>query len=321
MVDPFDPMKSRLDEVVKRLDRLTGHDAWLDVSDHHDRLRQVEQRLGHHSLHALHEQVEQLDEQVSKVTDESTDSAATARRLEARLRVLERRLRASGDIKAVDLDRWPARAQTLVTAIRRGAALRPKLLAANRKSTLEHRIGEPDRLRESRRRSIATAIEAARTIAGAELTDDDTWASAYSAWSGAVTAINEVTPRITAARETARDLRKQLNTAVAQHDAVKDAVEDGERARTALRLLVRTRLGEALRDDLLLPGWFETVLGPTVSPEHPEQWLRTAVDVVVYRLVHQVDDLAIALGDRPAESGWQQHEYTRLVGDCSMYRT
>ncbi len=106
--------------------------------------------------------------------------------------------------------------------------------------------------------------------------------------------------------------RREHNLAVAPHTK-------GLQARSTLAKKIRTRLGEILRDDLLMPIWFDRVLGPTAPANNTQEWLDTAVEVVLYRLMHHIEDPVLALGQRPDDTGGAQ-EYDRLLRRCARSR-
>ncbi len=62
---------------------------------------------------------------------------------------------------------------------------------------------------------------------------------------------------------------------------------------------VRAYLEDATDASWILPRWFEFVLGSGTPRKNREAWLRTAIDVIYYRIVYNVAHKIEALGDRP----------------------
>ena len=67
--------------------------------------------------------------------------------------------------------------------------------------------------------------------------------------------------------------------------------------------------------------WFTTVLGPTPPAHATEQWVKTAVDVLIYRVVYGVTDQIVAFGpeistdsDDELRRSWR-HAVARKLAD------
>ncbi|ANZ43060.1 hypothetical protein BBK82_27325 [Lentzea guizhouensis] len=83
---------------------------------------------------------------------------------------------------------------------------------------------------------------------------------------------------------------------------------------------MRARIEDAVARDLLFPAWFENMLGPAAPPGRADDWLYTATDVVLYRVLHGIDSPADALGPAPQEQGHRRTLHERLVVECAGYR-
>jgi outer membrane murein-binding lipoprotein Lpp len=294
--DPISRLQRQLDDLDERLNHLTGHNAFLDISEHEERLDGLERYVGRHYVGELAERVESLEHDLAEVTSTADDAASTSRRVEQRLRLLERRLRASGGTPAAELDKWPADFKALVAAVRTGRELSGHVLTDLQRASYVGRIDAPNYLRRLQVEKREKMIAYARTLASADPTDRQAWQEVRDAWPQLAKEFNELADRFNAAVDNAARAREEFDAAEARQREVAGRVQHGQQCYTKLLVRIRTRLVEALRDDLLLPMWFETALGPTTPTENTEQWLDTAVQVIAYRLIYQVDDQALALG-------------------------
>ncbi|CAL9329143.1 hypothetical protein [Streptomyces sp. enrichment culture] len=108
--------------------------------------------------------------------------------------------------------------------------------------------------------------------------------------------------RIGRLAESAESAQAELAADNGRRAKLATVLEAGERARTRLRVRLRSRLPDALTGTDLLPVWFTTALGPMAPPRRAEEWLETALDVLSYRVTYQVTDPVLALGSAPDRS-------------------
>ena len=94
----------------------------------------------------------------------------------------------------------------------------------------------------------------------------------------------------------------------------------GNEAVAEARATIRERVEDAVARDLLFPAWFENVLGPAAPPGKADDWLYTATDVVLYRLLHDITSPADALGQAPQDQGHRRSLHERLIVECAEYR-
>ena len=78
---------------------------------------------------------------------------------------------------------------------------------------------------------------------------------------------------------------------------------------------LRTRTDDAIRDAQLLPAWFTIVLGAHPPARDTEAWLRTAVDIVAYRMTYHVTDPTVALGREPSHEQPHRQSWYYTLGD------
>jgi chromosome segregation ATPase len=210
-------LQGQIEELVERLDRLTGHDSWMKLSSVTDRIDQLEGNVAYHSVEDIADRVDQLDRTVRKLTGTPDEPVVSTRQLDERLRLLERRTRLSAKTKNADLDTWPANVPKLLQAIRDGEAHRTQLLGDHQQAAYDYRIAEPERLEQQRQQHFKASAAAARAMAVAE--DTESWEQARTSWNTAAAAVRDIGPKLEEARENAAAERKKLGTALFEHNA------------------------------------------------------------------------------------------------------
>lgn len=124
--------------------------------------------------------------------------------------------------------------------------------------------------------------------------------------------LRELEPRKRAAEE-------NLEEFSARKSELAGAVADGHKAETELRGEIHGYLDEIYATDRIPPCWFGVAMGFAVSPTRTEQWLLTAVEVVLYRVVYGVVDNVNPLGVRPTDDE-RGAEHDQLKARCAEYR-
>lgn len=321
MTDPgVKSLRDEISEITDRLNRLSGYDEWLDVSGHNDRIERLEERVGHHSVSDLAEDLDRLRELVEEATSDTGQAATATQTLAERVRLMERRLRVSAQIPTVDLDQWPQGLMTLVKTVRAGRDAEADVLYVGRQNQLQGFIQWPDKLRETIRGHQAAAAEAARRLAELDPAAPG-WNAATRAWNSAIIDMKKVDEQLDEATERAATARENLAAANSLDKVAAPKVQRGKEAVAGLHTRIRTRISEAVRDDKLFPAWFETILGGGAPATGTARWLDLAVRVVTYRLVADVTDPVLALGDRPeVNAGWRRQDYDTLTRECRTMR-
>jgi hypothetical protein len=267
-------------------------------------------------MHELVDEIAQLHTSVNELSTTTEDVAGSVRGLADRIRLLERRLRSSGKIAVVDLDHWPTSCSLQATAIRAGKDAQSDVLQRELQDQWKAQINQPELLRNTMRANRATALDAARTLTELDHANIEGWQRAVNAWNIAITARAEAAKKLKEAEKAAQQARHELEAALARHKVAQPKVKLGTEARTALLIRIRTRISDAIHSDLLFPAWFEMALGSGAPTANTQSWIDTAVALVAYRLVNNIDDQVSALGQRPSGSGWQQKEHDELTRAC-----
>ncbi|MFD4642956.1 hypothetical protein ACFWN2_37000 [Lentzea sp. NPDC058436] len=264
-------------------------------------LKTLETRLDHAQTDAAHEQLSQTNQlkdttrKLTRTNDRVTELAESVHRLERLLVALNRKVRA-GETRRADFESWPEIETDAIARIFQGqeAYARRTFTPQEAKDTRKA-IAEYDR-------KAHEAIEAAESLTHLPANAESLWRKHYKQWH-AISARQrpEAPDDDTHARDTA-------------------AKSAGNEAIKRTRQQIRARIEDAVANDLLFPAWFENAMGPAAPPGRADDWLYTATDVVLYRLLHDITSPADALGPAPVEDGHRKTLHNRLTGECAEYR-
>ncbi|MCX2952584.1 hypothetical protein [Lentzea sp. NEAU-D7] len=281
----IDPVKA-LDGKVERLKK---------------ELKSLETRIDHAQTDAAHHQLSQANQlkdntrKLTKTNDRVTELAESVHRLERLLVALNRKVRASETQKA-DFDDWPEIDEAQLAKIHKG------------QEAYARRVFTPQEAKDTRKaiaeydRRALEAIDAAEALTHLPPSAETLWRKNYQQW---------------------RSITDQERPDAPDDDThAKDTVAKtaGNEAIGHVRQLIRARIEDAVARDLLFPAWFENMLGPAAPPGKADDWLYTATDVVLYRLLHGITSPADALGPAPQDEGHRKTLHNRLTGECADYR-
>ncbi|WP_439660097.1 hypothetical protein ACSHWB_00490 [Lentzea sp. HUAS TT2] len=281
----IDPVKA-LDDKIERLKK---------------ELKSLETRLENAQTDAAHDQLAQTNQikdnarKLTKTNDRVTELAESVHRLERLLVALNRKVRASETTKA-NFDDWPEIEPRQLDSIRAGQeAYARKTFTPQEAKDTRKAIAEYDK-------RALEAIDAAEALTHLPPTAEPLWRKNYKQWKAAATQHRPEAPD---------------DDTHAKDTVAKSA---GNEAIKRTRRQIRTRIEDAVANDLLFPAWFENMLGPAAPPGKADDWLYTATDVVLYRLLHGVTSPADALGPAPSEEGHRKTLHDRLTSECTDYR-
>lgn len=281
----IDPVKA-LDDKVERLKK--------DLKDLTARLDNAETDAAQNHLSATN-QIRDAKTKITKTNDRITELAESVHRLERLLVALNRRARAGGETQKADLDTWPEITPALIA----------KILAGQEAYAKKHQTKQE--LKDSRAQAAKfdakarEAIDAAEALTTLPATAESLWRTKYNEWR-----------TLTKAGE-----RPQISEEPVDDSHIKAA---GNQAVEEARTRIRARIEDAVARDLLFPAWFENALGPAAPPGKASDWLYTATDVVLYRLLHDIDSQADALGPPPQRQGHRRELHDRLIIECAEHR-
>ncbi|MEU2769328.1 MULTISPECIES: CopG family transcriptional regulator [Streptomyces] len=239
--------------------------------------------------------------------EESISATETGlERLTTRVSALERHLRQAEGAVVVDLDvDRGGKLRGLGLTIDEGLAAEEALLSAHQRDVLQLRITRYQQARQELSRHRTTLREAAVVLSCTQA-GDPRRKEAEQAFTKAAAEAQKCQERIGRLAESAQSAQAEQAADSARRASSAAAIEAGHRARTQLRVRLRSRLSDALTGTDLLPVWFTTALGPMAPPRRAEEWLETALDVLAYRVTYQVTDPVLALGSAPDTSRTRQ---------------
>lgn len=282
----IDPVKA-VDDKVERLKK--------DLNSLTTRIENAETTAAQQQL-STNNQIRDTNRKLTKSNDRVAELAESVHRLERLLVALNRKVRASETQKA-DFGDWPEIDHTLITRILAGQeAYARKTFTPQEAQDARKAIAKYDA-------KLQEAIDAAEGLTNLPPTAESLWRKKYADWQAFVKLGER--PEI-----------PDENT----HAADASAKAQGNEAVAEVRAKIRERIEDAVARDLLFPAWFENMLGPAAPPGRADDWLYTATDVVLYRLLHDVDSPADALGSAPREQGHRRTLHERLVVECAEYR-
>jgi hypothetical protein len=281
----IDPVKA-LDGKIERLKK--------DLKSLGDRIDNAQTEAAQQQLSTTN-QLRDTTRKVAKTNERVTELADSVHRLERLLVALNRKVRA-GETRKADFDSWPEIEKPLIARILAGQeAYARKTFTPQEAKDTRKAIADYDK-------AALAAIDAAEALTTLPPNAESLWRKKYKQWH-AIT-------------------RKQRPDAPDESGHAKDtaAKSAGNEAVAQARELIRTRIEDAVAQDLLFPAWFENMLGPAAPPGKADDWLYTATDVVLYRLLHDVTSPANALGAPPQEQGHRRTLHDRLIVECADYR-
>lgn len=304
-VEDFDDVSRQLSEISSELNELNNE---------------------HHRSHDAHEQeIESLQDDTRTLDRKVEALEDKLREMADQITALERRALNTSTERA-DLDTWTQTERDWASN-----ALRLFELSTMRLSD-EQRESKHNALRnaESSAERLATAedelVEAAKTLVNLDDRDPRT------------TAHQEAAAAYTRAKQKRSNLRLNGDRDWSQHIAdLRSVLDKDDRIRAKydaelqscradyrkLRREIRTRLETAVDSGAVLPVWFTTVLGPTPPAHETARWVKTAVDVLAYRVIYGVSDQLVALGPEIGDGvdatrcSWRR----RLAGQLAEYRS
>ncbi|MFI6100049.1 hypothetical protein ACIA8G_31250 [Lentzea sp. NPDC051213] len=281
----IDPVKA-LDDKVERLKK--------DLKSLGARLDNAQTEAAQQHLSQTN-QLRDTHRKITKSNDRIAELAESVHRLERLLVALNRKVRA-GETQRADFDTWPEITKPLIAKILAGQeAYGRKTFTPQEAKDTRKAIAEYDRRAHE-------AIDAAEALTTLPPNAEALWRKKYKQWQTfAKTERPEAPDDDTHARDTV-------------------AKSAGNEAVAEAREKIRTRIEDAVARDLLFPAWFENMLGPAAPPGKADDWLYTATDVVLYRLLHDVTSPADALGTAPQEQGHRRSLHDRLIVECADYR-
>ncbi|MFJ2875495.1 MULTISPECIES: CopG family transcriptional regulator [unclassified Streptomyces] len=303
----IDALKRSQDTFERSTDHaLSGLRSKLsDIEETVERLEDCERSTGRRfdALEADLQEAEETAEARSDELEEAVSAAAAGLgRLTTRVSALERYLRQAEGAVVVDLDAdRGGKLRGLGLAVEEGLAAEEALLSAHQCNVLQLRITHYQQARQALAGHRSTVRDAAAVLASTAA-GDPRRKRAEQAFTEAAAEAQTGQERIGRLAQSAQGAQAEQSADNARRAGSAAVIEAGQRARTQLRVRLRSRLSDALTGTDLLPVWFTTALGPMAPSRRAEEWLETALEVLAYRVTYQVTDSVLALGSAPSAS-------------------
>jgi hypothetical protein len=242
----------------------------------------------------LTDDVTDLDEHVAELTK-------LVARLTDRVDWLERQLRSSGSVTEFDLDDVDSEASALAEAAELARVRSGQLLSDGERAELQAAITDYDKVSAECDQRTADALQASAILSVTEY-DEPEHHEAAEEFRTAFDQRSDAVRRREKCQEPAERARRSLAEDRVLRAEYEPVVADGERAADALVELLRNRITSAVGRGAMLPLWFTTSLGPTAPAADTDAWIRTATQVLAYRVTYRVTDALMPLGVTPGST-------------------
>lgn len=315
MTEKLDPVEllRELSDLRRRVDamapRMQVDLLRMEVVGLHDKLRHSLAAAREHAPAEIGRSTAGLDHLAGRPRDEPDRTLADHER---RLTWMERHIRAILGAEGPSLNPTPELA-ALARCAERGRTLRAELLDEPAIRELTEVTETWQDWRRERRNQTDAAIEGSRWISSVlpGLNDRPHAERAYRCARAALARLDADREHIQRAAEAACE---RLAEDAARRDEYRPAIAEGQRAGTALTTRLRTMICATVDRAEVLPVWFDTALGTTPPPD-TEPWLRTATELLAYRLSYAVEDPVAALGpEPPPDAPARRHEWYVTLG-------
>ncbi|AGZ44428.1 hypothetical protein [Actinoplanes friuliensis] len=229
--------------------------------------------------------------------DEMRGTRQAIARLTGEIHLIEGRLRLEHGVVPVDLDEIPAGLAPLVAQVREAEDIRSSLLDDKTRQDHEQTVSAYAELESAVAESRTRALEASRTLATAK--------AGGRAFRKAAVVYRRERALLRARTEELRTTRVDRDASQAElaQDVRRRQSYRSHRGATAIDELtdhLRDRIDAAVAAHALFPAWFTiTELGHRPPAARAALWREVAVEVLLYRLTHQVRHGVLALGPPP----------------------
>ncbi|UOX90785.1 hypothetical protein MUY14_09220 [Amycolatopsis sp. FBCC-B4732] len=305
-----------LGDIDTRLRRLKReHDS---LSSDVDSIRS-DVRKARSAADAAEEATDDLRRRITDQHDTLTSHAKTVsatgalvERLRQQLQQLERAVRVSDGTPVIDLDDVPAATRTLAAEAVKRHRLKEALLPEDTRTVHQAAL---QRLTQLTSQLTATEDELVRIVTAMAGNHRDSPARAgmserFTAATRTRRKLRDI--ELPAAKDAAAAARSELRSDDVTRARVEPQLRKADQAWTDLTARLRTSISDAIGSSALLPTWFTNALGfaPPRGP-HGDRWMRTATDVLAYRVTYGIRDQA-ALGPTTRDGRWTKARLTWL---------
>ncbi|TWP51899.1 hypothetical protein FKR81_13730 [Lentzea tibetensis] len=254
----------------------------------------------------LKQQLAELRRTANEAAKQGSAAASQLPSITSRITAVERKVRAVAERQdRVDLDDWPELTPEVIALCRDHFSISLPRAADTKLKLVKAEEASANYLRQFKQ-----AVHAARafTRPGARNLKEH-----KRKWdSFVVTAQQRPHEQLALAQQAHAEYLHERGELEQRKQAAEDAVK-------TVRKVVRERLEPALDRDEVVPLWFENALGP-YAPSTDTGWLKTAVDLVVYRIAFGVTARPYTFNVQ-ISSAPQQKEHDRLKKECEKHKT
>lgn len=267
-------------------------------------------------------QFDQMREAAQDAQRDLAGLARSSRRLAARVRWLEQRLRADSEVPQADLDQHDPELLDLAGAVLAGRNAEEGLLGGPELESVQHIVDSFARLELERDQAMADMLAVSAALESTRR-DDPERAREVARFGAAEQRLAFSRAAVDENVHFARAARDRLAQNDERRTALAPVIDAGLQAQDALETGLRNQLSATVAGGALPPTWFTADLGPAPTTGAESAWLAAAADALAYRLVYGIADSSSVLGPRPGESEpkHQAGEYDRLGAELDALDT
>jgi hypothetical protein len=253
--------------------------------------------------------LDEMDSDLREAGSSISDLAKQVDTLKAQVAWLTRIVVHAGLAPAADLA-FTASDRTLAAAVARGREARERMLSASERSGRELLVQESEQVAAANAAAVERAVTATKAMAETHRSDP-----AHTAASQALTQAQREIDR-TAARhkqiaQDAAGYARELAADAALDEETKAVRAKGRAAHGQLTTRLRKRVADEVERGAVMPDWFAAAFGPTAPEKDPGRWYDAAAEVLVYRLVYNIEQQDSAIGPAPKATERTRHALHR----------
>lgn len=259
-------------------------------------------------------QTRELEEKLEELESGIDDATRTLSRLSDRMSWAERHIRASGGATEVNFDDQASALKSLVRKVNQTQQAQAQHLDDADRYQLEASVAEFQQRATRIDELTVAALHASGTLTATSYGDDE-----HTKARKAFRAAFEPRQSEIKLHQQHQNQAEQARTRLAQDEQLRTThaaiIQAGENAAQTMRTRLRKTITEALGGSALPSVWFATVLGITPPGTGTDEWLKTATELVAYRITYGVTDPVLALGATPDINTGDRYWLHRKLAD------
>jgi septal ring factor EnvC (AmiA/AmiB activator) len=256
--------------------------------------------------------ISRLDRDVDQLVEERSETGtalsqherelreltATVKRLVVRVDWIERHLRTSGNVSAIELDHRDPELLALATTSEAGHRAVDQLLTPFARVGLEAVVADHQDAVSLYRQVVRSLLDACGQLIESDR-DEPSHSLARTEYLSARDARTEASRRVESLVAEARSAAERLATDDAERHQREATISAVARAEVELLTRLRTRLAAAVGEGSMLPAWLTGQLGPMPPAGAAQRWMDIAAGLLAYRTTYAVSDPDDPLGELP----------------------